>query len=57
MFLHRARGPTSISSTNLCRMVDQDLAVSPKKKESHVMYCPLPQYEAKLWMGGDPGGV
>ena len=25
-------------------------------KESHVMYCPLPQYEAKLWTGGDPGG-
>lgn len=21
------------------------------------MYCPLPQYEARLWMGGDPGGV
>ena len=21
------------------------------------MYCPLPQYEAKLWMGGDPGGL
>lgn len=27
------------------------------KKESHVMYCPLPQYEARLWMGGDPGGA
>lgn len=21
------------------------------------MYCPLPQYEARLWMGGDPGGA
>lgn len=21
------------------------------------MYCPLPQYEARLRMGGDPGGV
>ena len=20
------------------------------------MYCPLPQYEARLWMGGDPSG-
>ena len=26
------------------------------KKEYHVMYCQLPQYEARLWTGGDPGG-
>lgn len=26
------------------------------KKESHVMYCQLPQYEARLLTGGDPGG-
>ena len=23
------------------------------KKEYHVMYCQLPQYEARLWTGGD----
>lgn len=27
------------------------------KKESHVMYCQLPQYEARLLTGGDSGGA
>lgn len=27
------------------------------EKESHVMYCQLPQYEARLWTGGDSGGA
>lgn len=27
------------------------------KKEFHVMYCQLPQYEARLLTGGDSGGA
>ena len=27
------------------------------EKESYVMYCQLPQYEARLWTGGDSGGA
>lgn len=56
MFFCRTKGP-QVSLVSICAERWTWVLRPAQEKRFHVMYCSLPQYEAKSWASGDPGGL